>query len=486
MHRGQPVLRGNRGFLWIALLPLLPLRDRAAKPVAMSLKPRLSYPSHARILLALGLPLIASHLAQMLLHVTDTVMLGWYGVPELAAVVLGASAFFIVFILGSGFGIAVMGMVAAAVGSGDETQVRRNTRMGLWLSMFYGVLIFPLLWWSGPILLAAGQEAHVSALAQEYLRIAGLGMVPALLIMVFKSYLAALERTQVVLWVTLAGVGLNIVLNWLFIFGNWGAPELGVRGAAIASVVVQALGAVLLALYAGWLPALRRFHLFQRFWRPDWQALRNVFRLGWPIGLTGLAEGGLFQASALMMGWLGAEALAAHGIALEITALSFMVHLGLSNAATVRVGRADGAGDRLAMRDSALTAVALSFAFGLVMVALFLALPEALVALFLDTSKPESAPIIAFGAVLLAVAALFQMFDAMQVMALGLLRGVQDTKVPMWLASFSYWIVGIPASYILAFPLGLGGVGLWLGLVVGLVFASVLLMVRFWRGRFVV
>jgi len=304
--------------------------------------------------------------------------------------------------------------------------------------------------------------------------------------MVFKSYLAALERTQVVLWVTLAGVGLNIVLNWLFIFGNWGAPELGVRGAAIASVVVQALGAVLLALYAGWLPALRRFHLFQRFWRPDWQALRNVFRLGWPIGLTGLAEGGLFQASALMMGWLGAEALAAHGIALEITALSFMVHLGLSNAATVRVGRADGAGDRLAMRDSALTAVALSFAFGLVMVALFLALPEALVALFLDTSKPESAPIIAFGAVLLAVAALFQMFDAMQVMALGLLRGVQDTKVPMWLASFSYWIVGIPASYILAFPLGLGGVGLWLGLVVGLVFASVLLMVRFWRGRFVV
>lgn len=445
----------------------------------------LNYASHARALLVLGLPLIASHLAQMLLHVTDTVMLGWYGVTALAAVVLGSSAFFIVFILGSGFGIAVMGMVASALGAGDTTQVRRNTRMGLWLSVLYGFAVAPLMWWSGPILLLAGQKPDVAAMAQEYLRIAGFGMVPALIIMVLKSYLAAFERTQIVLWVTLISVPVNIVLNWALIFGNWGAPELGVRGAAIATLSVQIIGAVLLAAFAAGLRELRQFELFHRFWRPDGQAMAQVFRLGLPIGLTGLAEGGLFQASALMMGWLGAEALAAHGIALELAALTFMVHLGLSNAATVRVGRADGARDARALRDAAATATAMSLTFAVAMVALFLAIPETLVALFLDRANPGAAGIIAFGAKLLMVAALFQMFDAMQVMALGLLRGVQDTRAPMWLASVSYWVIGIPASYLLAFPLGLGGVGLWFGLVVGLAVAATLLMVRFWRGRIV-
>jgi MATE family multidrug resistance protein len=440
----------------------------------------LTYPQHARATLVLGLPLIGSHLAQMALHVTDTVMLGWYGVAELAAVVLGASVFFITFILGAGFAQAVMPMVAQALGRGDEAQVRRDTRMGLWLSVAFGVLTYPLFWWSEAVLLAAAQQPEVAALAQDYLRIAGFGMIPALLVMVLKSYLAALERTQVVLWATIAAVVANIGLNWLLIFGNWGAPELGVKGAAIASVAVQFLTLGVLCGYAAWLPALRRFHLFQRFWRPDWPALRQVFRLGTPIGLTSLAEGGLFQASALMMGWIGTVELAAHGIALEVAALAFMVHVGLSNAATVRTGRAMGMGDARGLRDGAFVAIALSLGFGLVMVALFLSFPAPIIALFLDTAKPESAQIIAFGTVLLAFAALFQIADAVQVMALGLLRGVQDTRVPMWLAAVSYWVIGIPVSYALAFPLGMGGPGLWLGLVIGLTVAAALLMVRFW------
>lgn len=435
---------------------------------------------HARALLVLGLPLVGSHLAQMLLHVTDTVMMGWYGVTELAAVVLGSSSFFVIFILGAGFAQAVMPMVASAMGRGDEVQVRRDTRMGLWLSIIFGVLTFPILWWSGPLLLALGQKPDVAALGQAFLRIAGFGMIPALVVMVLKSYLAALERTQVVLWVTLAAVGVNVALGWALIFGNWGAPELGVRGAAIASVVVQALTAISLAIYAGWLPDLRHFHLFQRFWRPDWHALRQVFRLGMPIGLTSLAEGGMFQASALMMGWVGTVELAAHGITLQAVALTFMVHLGLANATTVRTALAAGAGDRAGMRAGGKVAIGLSVAFALTMVVLFLAFPEAIVSVFLDLNKPESAQIIAFGTVLLAVAALFQLADAMQVMALGLLRGIKDTRVPMWIAGLSYWVIGIPASYLLAFRAGLGGVGLWLGLVVGLTVAATLLMTRFW------
>ncbi|MBU9696923.1 MATE family efflux transporter [Rhodobacteraceae bacterium HSP-20] len=442
----------------------------------------LTYRQHARVTLALGLPLVGSHLAQMALHVADTVMMGWYGVTELAATVLGASSFFVIFILGSGFAQAVMPMVAAALAEGDETQVRRDTRMGLWLSILYGLVCYPLFWWSGPVLLALGQKAEVAALGQDYLRIAGLGMIPALMVMALKSYLAALGRTQVVLWVTLGAVVLNVGMNWAFIFGNWGAPEMGVRGAALATLVVQGASVLALGLYAGWLPALRRFRLWQRFWRADLVAMGRVFRLGWPIGLTGLAESGMFQASALMMGWIGTVELAAHGIAMEVAALAFMVHLGLSNAVTIRTAHADGSGDMRGMRDGGLVGIALSVLFGLAMVVLFLVIPAPIIALFLDMAKPESAQIVVMGTVLLALAALFQLADAMQVMALGLLRGVQDTKVPMALAAVSYWGIGIPSSYVLAFGLGWGAVGVWLGLVVGLVFASTGLMWRFWAG----
>ncbi len=430
----------------------------------------------------LGLPLIGSHLAQMLLHVTDVILMGWYGVTELAAVVIASSSFFVIFILGAGFAQAVMPMVASAIGRGDEVQVRRDTRMGLWLSIGFGVLTYPLFWWSGPLLLSLGQKPEVAELGQEFLRIAGFVMIPSLLVMVLKSYLAALERTQVVLWVTLAGVGVNILLGWALIFGNWGVPELGVRGAAIASVLVQGLTALALGIYAGWLPELRRFRLFQRFWRPDWQALGQVFRLGMPIGLTSLAEGGMFQASALMMGWIGTVELASHGIALQAAALTFMVHLGLANATTVRTAHAAGAGDRAGLRMGGKVAIALSMAFAMVTVAAFLTLPGPIISVFLDKANPESVQIVAYGTALLAVAALFQVVDALQVMALGLLRGVKDTRVPMWIAVLSYWIVGIPTSYLLAFKAGYGGVGLWLGLVVGLSVAAVLLMMRFW-GR---
>ena len=446
------------------------------------MKTSLSKPQHARALLTLGLPLVGSHLAQMMLHVTDTVMLGWYGVLELASVVLGASTFFIIFILGSGFGQAVMPMVAQALGRGDEVQVRRDTRMGLWLSIGFGVVCYPVFWWSESLLLGLGQQPDVSAMAQAYLRIAGLGMIPALLVMALKSYLAALEKTQVVLWITVAAVVLNAGVNYALIFGNWGAPELGVRGAAIASVFTQGVTFVALAIYAHWQPELRRFNLFQRFWRPDWQAMGQVYRIGWPIGLTGLAEGGLFQASAIMMGWIGTMELAAHGIALEVTALAFMVHLGLSNAATVRVGRAIGQNDAQSLRDGAKVALLLSLCFGVTMVVLFLLLPAQIIALFLDISNPQTGAIIAFGTTLLALSALFQMVDATQVMALGFLRGMQDTKVPMYMAALSYWVIGIPASYVLAFPFGLGGPGLWLGLTVGLSVAAILLLWRFWTN----
>ncbi len=451
----------------------------AATPAAVPVTP-MPLAAHVRATLVLGLPLVGSHLAQIALHVTDTVLLGWYGTAELAAGVISTSTFFILFILGAGFGKAVMPMVATALGAGADDQVRRDTRMGLWLSILFGVAIYPVLWFSGALLLALGQTEEVARLGQQYMRIAGLGMIPALISMTLTSFLSSTGRTAVILWVTLIGVGLNLVLNQALIFGRWGAPELGIRGSAVATVAVQSAGALAFAIYAARAGALRRFRLFSRFWRPDWPAFAQVFRLGAPIGLTSLAEGGLFHASAVMMGWIGTVQLGAHGIALEATAMAFMVHLGLSSAATIRIGNAAGAGDGRAMRDAGLVAVTISAFFGVAVVALFLALPGQIIGLFVDAGKADAAGIIAFGTKLMAVAALFQMGDAQQAMALGLLRGVQDTRVPMWIAAFSYWVVGVPVSYLLAFPLGFGGIGLWLGLATGLFLAAALLMWRFW------
>ena len=437
--------------------------------------------SHLAPTLALGLPLIGSQVAQILIGVTDTLMLGRYSVEALAAAALASTVFHALFILAAGFAIASMGMSADAAGRGDERTVRRVARMGLWLSLGAGLALMPVFWFSEPILLALGQTARTSLDASAYLRVAMLGLPAALLTMTLRSHLSALERTRIVLWTTLAAALLNVGLNWLLIFGHWGAPELGIRGAAWASVSVHVATTVLLALYATRGPDMARWELFRNIARPDREILARVFALGWPVGLTLLSENALFTGSSLMMGAIGTEALAAHGIAIQVAAATFMVHLGLSQAATVRVGRFAGAGDAGGLRRAALAALALSgVAVGGSML-LYFGAGRWIVGLFLAAGDPAAPAILALGATLLMVAALFQLVDAAQVMALGLLRGVQDTRRPLLYATVAYWGVGIPASWVLGFPLGLGPVGVWLGLVVGLGVASALLMTRFWR-----
>lgn len=440
------------------------------------------YAPHLRATFALGLPLVGSHIARMAIGVADTVMVGWYGVEELAALVIATSFFHILFFLGMGFGIAVMGVIAAAIARGDEVEVRRATRMALWLSLGFAVLVLPLMLFSRPILLALGQAPVVADLGQQYLRIAGFGLLPVLCALTLNSYLAAMERPQIVLLITLVGLPMNVFLNWVLIFGNLGAPELGVQGAAIASVATQVVQMLALIGYAAWLPLARKYRLFQRFWNPDWSEMRRVFVLGLPIGLTMVAEGGLFVGSNVMMGWIGTHQLAAHGIALQISSVTFMLHLGMSNAATIRVGQAKGRGDAPWMRDAAHTVIAVSLVLALICVAVFVLFPQFLVGLFLDPAQPTTPELLRLGASLMFFAALFQLTDAMQVIGLGLLRGVQDTRVPMVLAAISYWVIGMPVAYGLAFVAGLGPAGLWLGLVVGLSVAAVLLMRRFWRG----
>jgi MATE family multidrug resistance protein len=437
-----------------------------------------SYSDHARGVLRLGLPLIGGHLAQFAIGLTDTIMMGWYGVPELAALTLAGSFFFTLFLFGSGFAWAIMPMVATFAVRGDEVQVRRATRMALWLSTLYFLMILPILWFSGTILRAIGQTEEVAALAQVYLRVAGLGMLPALGVMTLKNYLAGLELTRVVLWITLVAVVANAVANYALVFGNWGAPEMGIAGAALASVLVQVVSLGLVIVYARWV--LPQHELFVRFWRPDWEMFARVFHLGWPIGLTTLAEVALFAGSAVMMGWLGTVALAAHGVAIQVASAAFMIQLALANAATVRAGAAFGRADVDHLQRGARVVIALGAVTVALTVAVFVAMPDALLGVFIDPSDPDREAILAVGKGLLVMAALFQAVDAAQVIHIGLLRGLQDTRVPMIMAAVAYWGVGMPCAWIFGFVLGWGGEGIWLGLVVGLAVAAGLMMWRFW------
>lgn len=438
----------------------------------------MTYPAHFRAIAVLGLPLVGGHLAQYAIGLTDTIMLGWYGVEALAAVTLANSYYFVLFLFGAGFGWAVMPMVATAAAEGDETSIRRSTRMGLWLSLLYAVVVMPLLWWSYPILIAMKQEPQIAETAAEYLRVAGWGLFPALIVMVLKSYLAALERTQIVLWITIAAAAVNGLTNYALIFGNWGAPELGVTGAAIASITTQVVSLIAVVIYV--IRTLPEHSLFQRFWRPDWEMFASVWKLGVPIGLTTLAEVSLFATSAVMMGWLGQVPLAAHGIALNLASATFMVHLGLSNAATIRAGNALGRRDRAHLEKGAISVTGMSLVMSAATIILFLTCAEPLISLFMETDDPQRGQILTIGTGLLAMAALFQLVDGAQVIALGLLRGLQDAKIPMVMAALSYWVVGIPASYYFGFVRHMDGIGVWLGLVLGLAFAAVLLMTRFW------
>lgn len=452
--------------------------ERAAEPANAS-APARGWGYHVRATLKIGAPLIAAQLTQQAIQVTDTVMLGWLSAEALAAGVLATTLFFVGFIAGTGFAYAVMPLASSAAGADDVRGVRRVVRMGLWVgALVVSVLMIPL-WFAGPILSLTGQDPELVAMAVHYLGVAQWALYPAVAVMVLRSFLSALERTQVVMWATLAGAGLNVMLNWMFIFGNWGAPALGIRGAAIATLGSQSLILLLLVAYVLTRPALKKYEVFVRFLRPDWDAFREVLRMGVPISATILAEVGMFSISSLMMGRLGTIPLAAHGIALQVTSVIFMIPLSLASAGTVRVGHALGRHDARGLDVGARTVMAMSLAVALTGALALWLLPEPLIRVFLDDDEPQRAAIVAAGTGLLAVAAIFQVVDTLQVISVGLLRGLSDTRVPMWMAVASYWGLGIPAAWVLAFPLGMGGVGVWIGLALGLSAAAVMLTWRF-------
>ncbi|WP_164730406.1 MATE family efflux transporter [Pelagibacterium montanilacus] len=427
----------------------------------------------------LAWPLVVAQLAQNALFTTDVIMMGWLGPEYLAAGTL-ATAFFTPFLLlGGGIASAVAPLAAQALGGRKIRNVRRTVRQGFWACIIVTAVLTPLIWQIGPIYRALGQQPELVELAEIYMHIAVLVLLPALGQFALRSFLSAVGSTQVILLVTLAGVLLNAALNYALMFGNFGFPRLELRGAAITTVIANLFMFMGLLVYTLTHRRHKRFHILVRFWKPDWPRLIEIFRIGTPIGLTIMAEVGLFSVATVFIGWLGTDAVAAHAVALQCASLAFMVPLGIGMAATVRVGIAYGAGDDDAVSKAGWTSLIVGTGFMAVTALLFITMPGIFVRLFLDPNDPGNAAALTLAAVYLAMAGIFQIVDGAQVVAAHALRGLSDTRVPMYIAFVSYWAIGMPIAYVAGFVLGLEGIGVWLGLAAGLAVAAVVLSLRF-------
>ncbi|WP_113169145.1 MATE family efflux transporter [Agrobacterium sp. fls2-241-TYG-188a] len=439
-----------------------------------------SWSAHLRATLALGIPLIGAQLAQLGIHTTDMVIVGQLGAEKLAAMVLAGQFYFVVFIFGSGFSVAVVPMVANAYGQGDATSARRSLRMGMWVAIVYWLLTMPLFFSAEKILLALGQNPAVARQTGDYLAIAQFGLLPALLFYVMRGLVSAIGRAGIILYATIAMLLINGVLAYALVLGHFGFPAFGMIGAAYAAVIVNAFSLLFIVVYIQTRDETRRYELFVRFWRPDFHALWEVIRLGLPISVTILAEVTLFSAASILMGQIGTIELAAHGIALQLASIAFMIPLGLSQAATVRIGIAHGQGDYPNLVRAAITVYAVACVIAACGGLFFALKPEYLASWFLDPALPGATDVLAYASTLVIIAGVFQLVDGMQAVAAGLLRGLKDARVPMILALISYWPIGLALAWITAFPLGFGGRGVWFGFIMGLSTAALLLTTRFY------
>ena len=440
---------------------------------------RAGWGAELRATFALAWPLVIAQLAQNALTTTDVIMLGWLGPTYLAAGTL-ATTFLMPFLLG-GIGIvgAVAPLVAQARGARNIKGVRRVVRQGIWAAIVLAALFVPILLQIRPIFAALGQDPAATIMAEQFIQIAAWMLFPGLGIIALRSLLSAFDSTRIILLITVSGVIFNAAANYVLIFGHFGFPRLELRGSAIATVLTNLLMFGLMLTYVLRQRRFRRFYVLMDFWKPDWARFREIFRVGTPIGLTVLAEVGLFTAAALLMGRLGTDEVAAHAIALQCASMAFMVPLGLGIAATVRVGMAYGRGDPEGIRKAGWTAFALGTAFMALSCALFLTMGPVIVALFLDPTVPENANAVLLASTFLVVAGVFQLVDGAQVVAAHSLRGLSDTKVPMLFAILGYWVVGLPVAYVLGFVVGWRGVGIWIGLAAGLALVAVILVTRF-------
>ena len=434
----------------------------------------------------LAWPLALANLLQMLVHAVDVIFVARLGERELAASALGIAIFGVVLWAMSGLVGMVAALIAEELGRRRHAvrEVRRSVRMGLWLAVLSGALGMAICWQGEALLLLGGQEPELAARAGAFLQIIMFAMIPMIAAVVLRSFVAALGRPIFATAITLVALGASLLFNYAFVFGNLGAPALGLEGSALASVLTACVQFASYAVAIRLDRRLRRYRVFGRFWVAEWNRFTEIVRLGTPVMIIIVAEAGLFSGAALLMGWIGASELAGHTVALQIAALAFQIPFGLGQAATIRVGYHYGAGDVAAMGRAGWVGIAMAAIFMTLTALAMVSAPALLASIYVDLDDPKNAAMLAFAIAYMRVAAAFQLFDGVQAVAAGALRGLQDTRMPMLIAIFSYWVPGLGTALWLGFRTPLEGTGVWIGLAIGLVFAAALLTWRWaWRER---
>lgn len=446
--------------------------------------PRSAWGREIRATFTLAWPIALTNLAQIAMPTTDVILIGRLGPKSLAAAALGTNLYFAFLFFGIGVVTATAPMIARELGRNRHSvrDVRRSFRQGLWLALAVSVPIWIVLWHAEPILVALGQEPELATAAGLYMRALQWSILPFLFYVAARSLISAMERPMPALWVGLVAIVLNALAGYSLIYGSFGFPRLGLIGAGIATTLSSSVlfGGLALVLVVD--RRFRRYSFFGRLWRPDWPRFKELWRLGLPIGLTLTFEVTVFNISALLMGLISLDALAAFAIALQIASLTFMVPLGLGQAATVRVGRAYGAGARDGIGRAGWSAYGLGIAFMSMTALVMIFAPRPLIAAFVDIHDPGNAGVVALGVSFLAVAGFFQVFDGAQTIGSGMLRGLHDTGVPMIFSAIGYWGIGLTLAVVLGFATPFGGVGIWIGLATGLASVAAMMTAR-WTMR---
>ncbi len=427
----------------------------------------------------LAAPMAATQLGQIAMMTTDLAFIGRLGDAAVAAAALAGTVYFVAFTVGMGLMSAVAPLAAQAFGARDPRGVRRSLRAGLWAALLISlpIMVFPLR--GEQILHALGQAEEPARLAQQYLFGLVWGVAPALWFIAIRGFMGAVNRPQPIFWITLAAIPLNALLVYLLLYGEAGLPRLGLFGVGLASATVNGCTFLAGIWFATQRKPFARYHVLARLWRIDWDLMRQLVIIGAPISIAFLMEYGLFSAAALLMGMISTTALAAHQIALQVTAILYMIPYGISMAATVRVGHAVGRQDDAGVRRAGLVAMWVGIAFGIVLTVAVIVTRFAIARLFLGENLANIDATIALAAQLLMVGATFFITDGLQTIAAGALRGLNDTRVPLLFAAVSYWVIGFCSAYALAFWTPFGAPGVWIGLSLGTFVYAVLLILRF-------
>ncbi len=435
--------------------------------------------AEGRATVALAWPLVMAFLSETGIAMIDMVFIGRLGANSLAAAALGTSMFIGMLLLTLGVILATAPLAAQAMGARKPRQVRRVIRQGLWVAILLSVPASFALMSAEPVLLLLDQPAAASSEAQRYLNYLAWSLPGAVCFIVLRNFATVLNRPRLGLWVILAALPLNAVLDYGLIFGAFGLPRMEIAGAGLASLIAHVfMFGVMLWISLAVRP-LSRYQILVRFWRPDWAIFAQIFKVGLPISGILALEFSMFIGSVIMMGWIGANALAAHQVALMLASFTFKVPLGIAQATTVRVGHAAGRRDVAGVARAGWTGMALGVVFMVAASIIMWIWPEILVAIFMDTNDPANASVAALAASLILVAAVFQVGDGAQTIGSGILRGLNDTRLPLTYAAVGFWGLGLSAGYLLGFKAGFGAIGIWTGMAIGLITVSIFHAIRF-------